>query len=61
MGPASSPLTLRSLKARPVAVPMARPLCTGVWTISTAPLLLVDLETNEGSLGARTRSVITPR
>ena len=47
----SSPLTLLSLKATPVAVPMARPLGTSVQTINTAPLLLVDLVTKEGITG----------
>jgi mandelate racemase len=49
---ADSPkLTLRALTAIPVAAPMARPLGTAVQTISEAPLLLVDLETNEGITG----------
>ena len=48
---ASPPLTLRSLSATPVAPPMARPLGTSVQTIHTAPLLLLDLETNEGITG----------
>ena len=47
----TSSLTLRSLVARPVAVPMARPLGTSVETIDTAALLLLDLETEEGITG----------
>jgi mandelate racemase len=45
------PLTLRSLSATPVAVPMKRPLGTSAQTISTASLLLVDLMTDEGIEG----------
>ena len=41
-------LTLRSLSATAVAVPMKRPLGTSARTIDTASLLLVDLETEEG-------------
>jgi mandelate racemase len=48
---ANVPLTLRSLSARAVAVPMRRPLGTSVETIKVAPLLLVDLETEEGITG----------
>ncbi len=44
-------LTLRSLSATAVAVPMARPLGTSVQTIDVAPLLLIDLETEEGVRG----------
>ncbi len=42
------PLTLRSLEAIAVTVPMKRPLGTSAQTISKASLLLVDIETNEG-------------
>ena len=45
------PLTIRSVRATPVAVPMARPLGTSVQTIRSAPLLLIDLETEEGVTG----------
>jgi mandelate racemase len=44
-------LTLRSLSATSVAVPMARPLGTSVQTIDIAPLLLINLETEEGVSG----------
>ncbi len=46
-----NPLTLRSLTATPVVVPMKRPLGTSVQSIDTASLLLVDVETNEGVTG----------
>lgn len=48
---AINPLTLRSLTATPVVVPMKRPLGTSVQTIDTASLLLLDVDTNEGVTG----------
>jgi mandelate racemase len=45
------PLTLRSVTAVPVSVPMKRPLGTSAQTIRNAPLLLVTLETEEGVKG----------
>ena len=44
-------LTLRSLSATAVAVPMARPLGTSGQRIDIAPLLLIDLDTDEGISG----------
>jgi len=44
-------LTVRGIRARPVEVPMKLPLGTGAGTIRSAPLLLVDLETEEGVTG----------
>lgn len=44
-------LTLRSLHAVPVMVPMTYALGTSAATVRTAPLLLVDLETHEGVTG----------
>jgi mandelate racemase len=41
-------LTLRSLSATAVRLPMARPLGTSAQKIDVASLLLVDLETHEG-------------
>lgn len=46
-------LTVRNLKAVGVAVPMTFPLGTSRGTITRAPLLLIDLETEEG-VGGRT-------
>jgi mandelate racemase len=48
---AAALLTVRSVRATPVEVPMARPLGTSAQTIRTAPLLLIDLETEEGVTG----------
>jgi mandelate racemase len=44
-------LTIRSLTATPVKVPMKHVLGTSVATVSAAPLLLVDLRTEEGITG----------
>ena len=44
-------LTLRAIHTVAVDVPMARPLGTSAQTIRTAPLLLIDLETEEGITG----------
>ena len=44
-------LTLRALRARGVDVPMKLPLGTSAATLRSAPLLLVDLETEEGVTG----------
>jgi mandelate racemase len=44
-------LALRAIRARGVEVPMKLPLGTSAATIRSAPLLLVDLETEEGVTG----------
>jgi mandelate racemase len=44
-------LTIRSLYTTAVTVPMKRPLGTSAQTVRTAPLLLVDLETEQGVTG----------
>jgi mandelate racemase len=44
-------LTLRTIHATSVEVPMARTLGTSAQTMRTAPLLLIDLETEEGITG----------
>ncbi|MBN9511695.1 MAG: mandelate racemase, partial [Alphaproteobacteria bacterium] len=44
-------LTLRAIRTTAVDVPMARPLGTSAQTIRAAPLLLIDLETEEGVTG----------
>jgi mandelate racemase len=45
------PLTVAAIRARGVVVPMARPLATGAGAVTSAPLMLVDLETKEGVTG----------
>src|SRR5258706_7451086 len=44
-------LTIKSVSARAVAVPMRRPLQTSTGAVSVAPLLLVDLRTDGGIVG----------
>jgi len=44
-------LKIKSISVRAVAVPMRRPLQTSTGAVSVAPLLLVDLRTNEGIVG----------
>ncbi|HEY6241690.1 MAG TPA: enolase C-terminal domain-like protein [Burkholderiales bacterium] len=44
-------LTVRGIRARAVEVPMKLPLSTSAATIRSAPLLLVDVETEEGVTG----------
>lgn len=46
-----SALTLRGIRSVPVNVPMRRPLGTSADTIGAAPLLLIELETEEGVTG----------
>ena len=47
----TAPLALRSITATPVLVPMKRPLWTSVQALRAAPLLLIDLQTEEGIVG----------
>ena len=44
-------LTIRALQTVPVSIPMNLPLGTSAVTIRSAPLLLIDLETEEGITG----------
>jgi mandelate racemase len=44
-------LKIKSIGVRAVAVPMRRPLKTSTGAVSVAPLLLVDLRTNDGIVG----------
>ena len=44
-------LTIRGLRTRAVRVPMRRPLGTSGGTITHAPLVLIDLETEQGVPG----------
>src|SRR5437660_4944564 len=49
--PAPPALTIRGLRTRAVRVPMRRPLGTSGGSITQAPLVLIDLETDEGVPG----------
>ena len=44
-------MRIRSVTTRPVVVPLSRPIVTASGTIAEAPLLLIDLETEEGVTG----------
>jgi mandelate racemase len=48
---AATPLTIRNIRAVPVLVPMTYVLGTSAQAVREAPLLLVDLETEEGVTG----------
>ena len=43
--------TVKSVRVRAVVAPMRRPLHTSVGALTTAPLVLVDLETSAGTVG----------
>ena len=44
-------LKIESIRARAVAAPMKRPVATSTGSISVAPLLLIDLQTDAGAVG----------
>lgn len=44
-------LTLRTIKATPVVVPLKRPVVAATGSIPMAPLVLIDLQTDEGPTG----------
>jgi mandelate racemase len=44
-------MTITSIRATPVIVPLDRPLTTASGKIDRAPLILIDLETREGATG----------
>ena len=48
----ASPLKIRSLRAIPVNVPLARPHPTASGVVESAPLVLVDLEADQGLTGS---------
>ena len=54
-------LTIRELTLRAVVVPLRRPLATRVVSIERAPLLLIDLATEEGVTGRAYLFGYTPR
>jgi mandelate racemase len=62
---ADTGLTIRELKVRAVDAPMPRPIRTAVGTIPSAPLLLIDIQTDQGIVGhaylfAYTKAVLAP-
>ena len=50
-------MNIKSIRTRAVAAPLTRPLATSIATITTAPLLLIDLQTDGGIVG---RSYLFP-
>jgi mandelate racemase len=48
---ANTNLTLKSVRARPVLLPLQRPIISKVGLYHEWPLILIDLETNEGIFG----------
>ena len=52
--------TIVSLKARPVFVPMTRPLHTSTGSITKVPLVLIDLATSTGIVGRSYLFSVTP-
>ena len=46
-------LTFRKLTARPVLLKLQRPVTARIATIPDWPLILIDIETEEGRPGAR--------
>jgi mandelate racemase len=55
------PLTLRSLRARPVLLPLRRPIVARIATIAVWPLILIDLQTEEGIVGRAYLESYLPR
>jgi mandelate racemase len=53
-------LTIDSMAARAVLVPMSRPLRTAAGDVPAAPLVLVDVQTNEGIVGRSYAFAYTP-
>lgn len=53
-------LTIRRLRARPVLAPLRRPVTTASGAIPAAPLLLIDVETEEGITGRSYLFAYTP-
>src|SRR5262245_40540945 len=44
-------MKIRAIRLRAVAAPMKRPLATSIASVTVAPLLLIDLETDAGVVG----------
>ena len=47
----AKPLKLKGVRVRAVGAPMKRPLATSTGSITVAPLLLIDLQTDAGITG----------
>ena len=55
------PLTIKSLTARPVLLKLKRPVIARIATITEWPLILIDLQTNEGIVGRSYLEPYTPK
>lgn len=53
-------LSIRAIATRPVVAPLVRPVRTAVGTISAAPLVLIDIETQQGVKGRSYVFAYTP-
>ena len=53
-------LTIRSINARAVVVPLARPVRTASGSIHVSPLILLDVLTDEGITGSAYLFAYTP-
>ncbi len=53
-------LTIRGLQARAVDAPLANPIRTAVGEVPSAPLVLVDISTEEGVTGRSYLFAYTP-
>jgi mandelate racemase len=54
-------LTLRNIRARPVILKLKRPVVARIATIADWPLILIDLETEEGIVGRSYLEPYTPK
>jgi len=54
---ARAPLTIRSISARPLVLKLERPVIARIATITDWPIILIDLQTEEGIVG---RSYLEP-
>ena len=57
----SETLTLRSISARPVLLPLERPVVARIATITEWPLILIDLQTDQGVVGRSYLEPYTPK
>lgn len=53
-------LTIKAVRTRAVNVPLEFPVKTSVGIVSTSPLVLIDLETNKGTIGRSYVFTYTP-
>ena len=54
-------LTIRDIRVRPVIAPLARPMTTASGSIPAAPLVLIDIESDQGVVGRSYIFAYTPK